>query len=147
MDMLFSIIKVLQINEMLGVYLIVFTVMFFFVSKFLMQPYYEKYLARQDRTRGLIEKAKKIQKENEETIKKYEKQLYEFNALFNLHLQKKKTEILETHKKLINETHSQAKVLLEKAKKDFSTQYDRVEKALSQKAPKLARELSLKLLQ
>lgn len=146
MEILYSIIKVLEINETLFIYLATFTVIFFLVSNFLMKPYFEKYIQRQEKTKGLIEKAEKMRKENATMLNQYEVQFVAFNEKFSSHLQKKRKEILQNHKKLIEAAHSQARVLIENSKKEFNEQYLKAKKELNSQAPEWAKTLSLKIL-
>ena len=147
MDILISIVQVLQLNSTLFIYLVVFAFFVLFLSKKLMTPYYQLFLERQKQTQGLMQKALDIQKENDLQQKKYEDKLIRFNHQFRQTLQEKKDEIVQNQQTLIEEARSQADVLITNSKKKLIEDFAKAEQELQKSAKTLGLELSNRLVQ
>ena len=145
METLTSFIQILNLNQSFFGYLVFFTVLIFFVSKYLTGPYYLVFLKRQKETEGLIEKALLLQKENEELKKNYDKRFVEWNRRFQNEIKKKQLEALRKGGLQIEAAKKKALVMTQNSKKKLKEQKSQAEAALREQTPELADLLKQKL--
>ncbi len=141
METLNSVLQVLQLNHTFFIYVCIFLLFLFLVSKFLLSPVYEKFLVRENLTKGQILRAEDIEKETQTLQEEYEKVLLEYNQKFRQALQEKKNETLQNQQVQIEQAHEQAQNLILKARQDFQHDFIKAKKQLDQEAPQLAQSL------
>ena len=146
METLESVIQVLKLNGSFFIYLLVFSFFLTFISRALMAPYYEKLKSRNKETEGKILKSEELQKKALETKKQYEEKLTLFNQKFQSQLKKRKDQILEKNQKEINKAFLETKEKTRASKKTLRAEFDLARKELMKEAPKLAENLSIKLI-
>ena len=146
METLLSIIDILRLDETFFLYFAAFLFLLFIVSRYLMAPYYQAFLARFEQTEGQIQNAGKIQEENQKLKKEYETRFALINSRFQKAFKEKLSAIVCHQQTLADEARSQAQVLVGQAEKSLTADFNEAKKQLKELAPGLALELSQKLL-
>ena len=146
METLLSIIDILRLDETFFIYFAVFLFLLFVVSRYLIAPYYQVFLARLEQTEGQIKNADKIQKENQELKKEYETRLALLNSKFQKALKEKVSATYRHQQTLMDEARAQAQVLVSQSQKSLNADVKSAKKQLKLLAPELAQQLSQKLI-
>ena len=147
METLYSVLEVLQLNQTFFIYLVCFFFFLILVSKGLISPVYNRFLTREDLTKGQILKAEELKKENQVLMEQYEQKVLEYNQKFQQALQERKNKILQDQTVQVELAQRQAQEWAKQSKQSLQNTAVEVRKQLNQTADLLAQKLISKLIQ
>ena len=140
-----SLIEVFHLNESFFIYLTFFFLFLFLISRFLLTPYLHAFLKRDEKTQGRLLLTSQIQTENENLIQEYNQKLIQFNQKFQQKLGEKKEELSQKNQSAIDQTRKEIEQWVQEQKKTFQNDFNKAQQEIKTQAPKLAEELSSKL--
>ena len=145
METLNSIIKVLGLNHTFFIYVVAFAVLVFILSKWLIAPYYRKFLERESQTKGQTLRAETVQKENQQLQQEYEQLLIKYDRQFQTALQEAKSQMLIQQQEEIEKAQRQATQSITESRNSLEATFLKIQQQLKKEAPLLAQNLTLKL--
>ena len=146
MGIINSLIKVFQLNESFFIYMAVFFIFLFLISRFLLNPYLHAFEKRDEKTQGRLLLVSQIQEENKALTKQYKQKLVGFNQRFQEKLEDKKKELGKKNISEINQARKNSQKWIEEQRQVFLNDFNKAKKEIQTKALRLAKELTSKLI-
>ncbi len=145
MGIIKSLIEAFQLNETFFVYMAVFFVFLFLVSRLLLTPYFYAFLKRDEKTQGRLILSSQLQEENQSLIKEYKQKLVHFNQRFQEKLKEKKEELNKKNILELDRIKKTTHKWIQEQRVVFQNDFNKAKEEVKKEAPSLAEQLNLKL--